>query len=131
MADVTITATALTAGTETADLVGSGTSVTAAQTFAVAANLLTSFPPPKGGESRIILVVEEQGGGAATITVDAGDYPPAMLSSKGADTITLATSDLKIYMLEPGRHMQSDGTITGTVNTQTCKIRALFIPSGH
>lgn len=129
MADVTITPTQLAAGTESADLVGSGTAVNAAQTFAV--DLDTAVTPIGATAGRLVLIVEELNAGAATITIDAGDYPPSALKDKGSDTITLAQADLKAYVVEMGRHLQNDATITGTVNTNNCKIRALLVPIGH
>lgn len=126
MADVSITNTALTANTASADLVGSGTAVNATQTFA-----LTQAHTLPG--SRLVVVLEEVGGSGATVTFDAGDYPPALtkeaVGSSGA-AISLAANDLKVIMLEKARFLQSDGSITGTVATANCRIRVLAIPEG-
>lgn len=129
MSVITITPIALAPGTATPDLVGADAddaSVTTADTFSI------SMPPiPGGGETRLIIVLEEQGGGASVVTFDAGDYPPAPTSGKGADTVSLATSDLKLYVPEAGRHMQNDGTIKGSVATNNVFITAYYVPRGY
>lgn len=130
-ADVTITPTDAVAGTESADLVGSGTAVNATQTFRVKVTDPATFPPPRGGETKIMLIVEELNAGAATIVLEAGDSRTSLQSVKGTDTITLAQADLKYYFLEAGRHLKSDGYIKGLVNTNNCKIRAVVIPAGY
>lgn len=119
MVDVAVTLTDLTANTRSADLVGGGASVTAAQTFSLAVRNKTE---------QIIIVMEEQGGGAATVTFDAGDEPPSMRAGLGSLEIALATSDLRVIVLEGGRFIQSDGLITGTVGSNTVKLLAFRIP---
>lgn len=117
MVDVAITLTALVINTRSADLVGSGSSVTAGQTFSIAC---------LGKTDDIILILEEQGGGAATVTFDAGDNPPSKQAPMGALTISLATSDNRMLQLEGGRFIQSGAgnLITGSVASQTVKITA-------
>ncbi len=120
MALITITPTTLAFGTESADLPASGTSVIAGNTFEVD----VKFNP------NILFILEEVGGGACTITFDAGDVPPAARGGLGADTVVLAASDLFAFIPEPGRHMQNDGKITGSVATNNARIRALRLPPG-
>ena len=120
MADVTISATSVTLATRTADLVGSGTSVTAGQTFAFAV---------ADSADKYVLVLEEQNSGSATVTFDAGDLPPAHRQGLGSLAITLAQADLRIVVIEMARHLQSDGTVTGSVATNTVKFYVLKLPN--
>lgn len=120
MADVTLSATAVTLATRTSDLVGSGTSVTAGQTFAFT---------PADSSDKYIWVLEEQNSGAATVTFDAGDLPPSHRAGLGSLTITLAQADLRGVVIEGQRHMQSDSTVTGSVATNTVKITVLRLPN--
>jgi hypothetical protein len=116
MVDVTVTLDTLTINTRSSDLLGSGDSITAGQTFEI---------DVKGKTDDLIIVLEELGGGAATVTFDAGDDPPSKREGLGSLTITLATSDVRILQLEGGRFIQSDGKITGSVATQTCRVSAI------
>lgn len=122
MADVTLTATAVTLATRTSDLVGSGTSVTAGQTFAIA--IADSM-------DKYIFVLEEQNSGSATVTFDAGDLPPAHRTGLGSLAIALAQADLRGVVIEGQRHLQSDGTVTGSVATNTVKITVLKLPNTY
>jgi hypothetical protein len=115
MVDVNVALTTLTINTRSGDLVGLGASVTAGQTFDIAA---------VGKTDDLIILLEEQGGGAATVTFDAGDDPPSKREGIGSLTISLATSDARLLQLEGGRFIQSDGKITGSVASQTVKITA-------
>lgn len=122
MADVSITPIELVPETATGDLVGDGDSVNAAQTFAI------TLPVHAGrGEGSLIIRMEEEGSGAATVTFDAGDNPPSLLQGKGALEVSLSTSDFQIVVLEPGRHLQNDGTITGSVADNDTFISAYYI----
>lgn len=120
MADVTLTATAVTLATRTADLVGNGASITAGQTFAFT---------PADSSDKYVWVLEEQNSGSATVTFDAGDVPPSHRAGLGSLAITLAQADLRLVVIEGQRHMQSDGTITGTVATNTVKAYVLRLPN--
>lgn len=119
MVDVNISLTDLTANTRSGDLVGSGTSVTAGQTFDI--NV-------KNRTDDTIIILEEQNSGAATVTFDAGDEPPSMRAGLGELDIALAQADLRALVLEGGRFIQDDGKITGSVATNTVKITALRVP---
>ena len=120
MADVTITPTSVTVATGTSDLVGSGTAVNATQTFAFAV---------ADSADKYVIICEELNTGAATITFDAGDLPPSHRAGLGAVTLTMAQADLKAIVLEGQRHLQDDGTITGSVATNNCRIRVLRLPN--
>lgn len=119
MVDVAVSLTSLTANTRSSDLVGGGTSVTAGQTFSLAVRNRTE---------RILVLLEETNTGAATVTFDAGDEPPSMGAGLGSLDIALAQADLRAVVLEGGRFIQSDGTITGSVATNTVKIFAISLP---
>lgn len=120
MVDVAITLTNLVINTRSADLVGSGTSVTAGQTFSIAT---------QGRTEGIIIVLEEQNAGAATVTFDAGADPPSKREGMGSLAIALAQADLRMLELEGGRFIQAGATnlITGSVATNTVKITAFKV----
>lgn len=122
MADVTLTATAVTLATRTSDLVGSGASVTAGQTFACAI---------ADSADKYFWIVEEQNSGAATVTFDAGDNPPSARAGLGSLAIVLAQADLRGVVIEGARHLQDDGTVTGSVATNTVKITVLKFPNTY
>jgi hypothetical protein len=46
----------------------------------------------------------------------------------GSLAIVLANADLKLVSLEPGRFIQSDGTVTGSVATNDVEIYVVRIP---
>lgn len=115
MVDVSVTLTTLTINTRSGDLVGLGASVTAGQTFDIAA---------LGKTDDLIILLEEQNSGAATVTFNAGDDPPSKREGIGALDIALSQADARILQLEGGRFIQSDGKITGSVATNTVKITA-------
>ena len=119
MADVDISVTTMTVATRTSDLLAAGTSVNAAQTFAIAAANVTND---------LIIHLEEEGSGAATVTFDAGNKPPAERQGLGSVAIVLANADFRDVVLEGARHLQANGTITGTVTTNDVYISAYRIP---
>lgn len=123
MVDVAITMTDLAVNTRSGDLVGSGTSVTAGQTFSIDTN---------GRTEGILLILEEQNSGAATVTFDAGDDPPSKREGLGSLDIALAQADLRSLILEGGRFIQNGpgNLITGSVATNTVKITALNLSRG-
>ena len=122
MADVTITPVTLTPSTRTADLVGTGDTVAAGETFEIIG---------LGNTRTLQIFLQELGSGAATVTFDPGDNPPSFLA--GLDTggldIALAQSDLREVMLEPGQFINDNqnGSIFGSVATNSVKIYALRV----
>jgi hypothetical protein len=116
MSVVTVTPVTLAPNTRSADLVGTGDTVTTSDTFTI---------PVLGNTRTIILVAQELGSGAATITFNAGDNPPSFLTA--SSTLVLATSDLRVWKFEPGQFIQDDqsGSITGSVATNSVKLYAL------
>lgn len=76
-----------------------------------------------------VYVFTAYGTGAGTITVQAGDNPPAMRAGLGAATITVPSGDLVLFVVEMGRHLQNNGTIRMTVNTNNMVLGAFRIPN--
>ncbi len=128
MANATaVTINALTAGTvltqPTADVLDTGT------------DAVTIPVTPDGDSHRLLLEFINTAEAADTMTVSilAGDLPPAMASAAGAETFTVAQSAVRYIVVDSGVHMQSDGTFSITVTpastkTQTATIRAYKLP---
>ena len=68
------------------------------------------------------------GGAADTVTITAGDRPPAQLQGQGNLTIAMAASDVKYVTLESGRFEQNDSTIKGTIAADATKMIAFLLP---
>ncbi len=90
---------------------------------------------PDADLHRILLEFTNTAGAADTMTVSiaAGDCPPAQSQSLGAVSFTVAQSAVRYIVLDSAQHMQSDGTIEVTVTpaatkTQTATIRAYKLP---
>jgi hypothetical protein len=77
---------------------------------------------------RIILFFEANGSGD-TVTIKAGDRPPAQDAGQGDDAITLAASDLRAY-IPTGRFIQDDSTMLVTCIDTGTRCYALIIPQG-
>lgn len=107
MADVDITPVQQTINTGSIDLVGAGTAISSASgnEFAIAAGARHA--------DRITLYFEANGSGD-TVTILAGDRPPAQRAGLGTVTLTLAASDVKAITLESARFVQDDGAIRAT-----------------
>lgn len=118
MVDVAISRTALAVNTRSIDLVGGGTALTTGQTFSLDADNRTED---------LLVVMEETGGSTASVVFDAGDEPPSMRAGLGSLTIALAANDVRYIILEGGRFIQDDGSITGTF-TGTGKMYCARIP---
>lgn len=128
MANATaITVRALTAETvltqPTADVLDTGT---AAVTIPVT---------PDGDSHRLLLEFTNTAAAADTMTVsiDAGDMPPALSNGLGATTFTVAQNAIRYIVVDSAQHAQSDGKINITVTpastkTQTASIRAYKLP---
>lgn len=82
------------------------------------------------GKTQGLLIRLVADGTGDTAVVTAGDNPPAMLAAKGALSITLAASDARWIVLEPGRHEQNDNTIVITCGDTGTKLLALLMPYG-
>lgn len=74
-------------------------------------------------------VISGYASSAATLTVQAGDNPPAMRAGLGAVTIIIPAGDCVLFVVEAARHLQNNGTIRITVNTNAVIIGAHRIPN--
>ncbi len=128
MANATkITVNSLTSGTAleqpTADVLDTGTTA-------------VTLPITPDGDSHNILLEFTNNAAAAdtgTITILAGDLPPALESGLGDLSFTLAQNAVKYLVVDSGRFMQSDGTILisftpASTKTQTFTVRAYKLP---
>jgi hypothetical protein len=90
---------------------------------------------PDGDSHNVLLEVTNTAAAADTMTVAilAGDQPPAMDSTYGDVSFTVAQNAVKYIVVDSSRCMQSDGTIQVKVTpagtkTQTATIRAYKLP---
>lgn len=125
MAAQTLTGETLTANARSTDLVAGANMVSCAagDTFtipvAVTKNKLRS------------LVIVAKGSGSATITINAGDYPPSArrdLVASGGDTFSIANAEVRILPLDSDRYLQNDGTVTGSVASATVLLGCFRLP---
>jgi len=63
-----------------------------------------------------------------TLTVKAGDNPPSHSAAYGDLTLTIGNAT-KMFVLEPARYLQDDGTIRIVVNTTAATVRAITLPN--
>lgn len=99
MAVTTLTPTALTRNTVSADLpIASGTAIDATKTMEVV------YPR----EGTLVLVLNNTFAGAKVFTVSAGDYSA---SGVGSYVITMAQDDVRFLILDSNRFKQNDGVI--------------------
>src|SRR5574343_495369 len=71
------------------------------------------------------------GAGTAITNAAANTFvitPPALLARLGATSLVLAASDLRMVVIEPGQHVQSDGTSEATCGDNGTTCYALFMP---
>lgn len=127
MAVTSITPIALTANTASADHADADATAvaTGADGFSVVATNI--------GRGRNVLLKFVSVTNAATVTINAGDKPPAMLQGLGNITVTLAANDVKYIAVELARVLQSDGTITGTISgagANTSLMSVFVLPIG-
>ena len=121
MADVAITPVAITLNTRTADLLGAGTAITDA-----AANVFSIAAGGRHGD-RLLLIFEADATGD-TVTIAAGDRPPAQRAGLGTITVVLAASDIRGVCVESARFVQDDGTIRATCTDNGTLAYALILP---
>ena len=100
-------------------LVGTGAALTAGQSFEIDVQY----------DDDVILALEDTSAGANSITLNAGDYPASPKASQGAATVAMVASDVVLVVPAKGRHLQSDGKITGTM-LAAGRIWAFFGPAG-
>jgi len=63
-----------------------------------------------------------------TVTITAGDNPPALRKGLGDATITLSTSETEVVCVEAARFVQNDGTIIATCVDAGTTCAALIMP---
>lgn len=121
MGDVAITPETITMHTRTSDLVALGTVISSASanTFAIAVGA-------RHGD-RILLLFEADNSGD-TVTILAGDRPPAQRAGLGNITVVLAASDLRAVCVEAARFLQDDGSIRATCTDDGTLCSALILP---
>jgi hypothetical protein len=90
---------------------------------------------PDGDSHRLLLEFTNTALAADTMTVSilAGDNPPAMTAAAGATTFTVVQSAVRYIVVDSGVHMQDSGVINVTVTpastkAQTATIRAYKLP---
>ncbi|MGW2044644.1 hypothetical protein ACWCPF_05605 [Streptomyces sp. NPDC001858] len=99
-----------------------GTTLVAAPTNDM--QLANAFP-----ELTILRVLNNDDDTALTITVKAGDHPPALAAGQGDLTVSVAFGTTHfIGPFESGRFVQSDGSMMITSSTTTGTIAALKVP---
>lgn len=79
------------------------------------------------GRPRIMLRVVGTGG-TDTVTVQAGDKPPAERSGLGDLSITLGASDERYLIFEGARFMREDGTILVYSDDASTTLEAFELP---
>tara|TARA_R110000824_G_scaffold348601_1_gene535332 strand:+ start:262 stop:636 length:375 start_codon:yes stop_codon:yes gene_type:complete len=121
MAVLNVTLTELTLNTASADLPAAGWDAIADGTL--------GFSVDVSGVGAPVVLGFLDGGTADTITITAGDRPPAQLQGQGNLAITMAASDVKYITLESGRFEQDDSTIKGTVAANATKMIAFLLPT--
>jgi len=120
MAVTAVTLTELTLNTASADLPASG--------WTAIATGADGFSLDVSGVGSPVVLGFLDGGTADTITITAGDRPPAQLQGQGNLAIAMAASDVKYIVLESGRFEQNDSTIKGTVAANATKMIAFLLP---
>jgi len=120
MAVTNVTLTELTLNTASADLPAAG--------WTAIATGADGFSLDMTGVGSPVLLGFLDGGTADTITITAGDRPPAQLQGQGNLAITMAASDVRYVTLESGRFEQNDSTIKGTAAADATKMIAFLLP---
>ena len=120
MAVKEVSLTELTLNTASADLPASG--------WDAITDGASGFEVDMTGVGSPVVLGFLDGGAADTITITAGDRPPAQLQGQGNLTITMAASDVKYIVLESGRFEQNDSKIRGTVAANASKMIAFLLP---
>ena len=120
MAITPITLTELTLNSASADLPAAG--------WTAIATGADGFSLDMTGVGSPVLLGFLDGGAADTVTITAGDRPPAQLQAQGNLTIAMAASDVKYVTLESGRFEQNDSTIKGTIAADATKMIAFLLP---
>jgi hypothetical protein len=116
-ATATVTATALTVNTATANIVMSGGTA-----FTDASTLEVAYPK----DSRLLILINSTYAGANTAVVTAGEF---LSAGQGAISITTAQNGVYGIVVESSRTKDFDGMVNITFGTSnTGFVRALLIP---
>lgn len=121
MVDVSITPIVMVHGVDTEDVVvgSSGSSITTGQTFEILAE----------GNDQLLVVIKFSG--TVTVTFDAGAVPPSPRGAKGLDTVAGTNAQVKLWVPEEGRHIQTGvGKITGSTSGGTVIMSVYRLPPG-
>lgn len=121
MAETDITPVELVTDVVSADIVdGDGT---------VAATPADGWNIKVGGlaHGRVLLKFTADASGD-TITIKAGDKPPAERAGLGDLALTLAASDVRYIAVDASRFMRSDGTILATCTDAGSEAQAFLLP---
>lgn len=86
-----------------------------------------------GASERLVIEVTEDNVRDVTVSVGAGDNPPAVRQGLGALEVVIAKNTTRLIgPLESSRFMQSDGrievTFTGTGGAASCHVRTYLLP---
>lgn len=80
-------------------------------------------------ERTVIFVSNTDDDTGLTVTIKAGDYPPALASGQGDKVITVAFGTQQFLgPFESGRFLQNDGSMQLVSSVQTGKVAALLLP---
>ena len=123
MARTTVTPEALTLNTRSADILETGgvSAATTSDGWAIAA--------PVSSDSGGVLVIRFWNDAtAATVSVKAGDNPPAVRAGLGDLEIVLGGSDVRYGVFERARFLQDDGTITLIDSDDAVELSAMYLP---
>lgn len=85
--------------------------------------------PDQGGE-RLLISIKETGSTTDTVTIKAGDNPPAVLAGLGDLAIAIASGDEQVVAIETARFKQNDGTIIVIAGKTTTHVGAIVMPNG-
>lgn len=81
----------------------------------------------QGTVEKLLLKFAADGSGD-TVTVLAGDNPPALTAGKGNLSVVLAASDVRYVVLEAGRFLQDDNTVKATCTDAGTTVKAFLMP---
>ena len=121
MATTAITPTELVINTVSADILDAdGTAATTpADGWVIAA---------AGHSGDRLLLKFLAGASGDTVTITAGDRPPAQREGLGTLAIVLAASDVRYICIEAARFLQDDGTIEAVCTDTGTTCKAFIIP---
>lgn len=118
---------ALTAVTYTKLVANGNVEEPTGTTLATGGHTIASAEP----ERTILVVANTDSATDLTVTVAAGDSPPALAAGQGSKVVTVPFGHTEyIGPFESARFLQDDGSLTFTPSTATGTVVALLIPKG-